>query len=224
MTTTREATVAFLDLTGFTTLNDVHGDRTAVAVLDQFLANVEDSLVQGVELVKSLGDGVLLTAPDPRTAVRVVVRIVEGFHGQDGMPDLSGGLHHGSVVEHRSDVLGHGVNLASRLADAAPASSLYLTREVADAATAEGLTVEPLGELELRGIADPVDVFALRACPSDGHDAEIDPVCGMRIRPVESAPHVAHAERTMWFCTEDCQKRFVEAPHRYPTSPPGSSR
>lgn len=54
---TGEATVAFIDLSRFTTLNDVHGDGIAVDVLDRFVDCVQGSLRDGAELVKTLGDG-----------------------------------------------------------------------------------------------------------------------------------------------------------------------
>lgn len=217
---TVDTTVAFIDLSRFTTLNDVHGDGVAVDVLDRFIDCIEGSLRGGAELVKTLGDGALLSAPDPRTLVGVVAEIVERFHDEDAMPDLSGGIHHGPVVQRGGDVLGRAVNLASRLADAAPAAALYVTREVAEAAVAEGLEVEPLGALRLQGFVDAIDVFAVRPCPTDGHDLAVDPVCGMRINPGDETPHVVQGGQTAWFCSTDCERRFTTSPDRYERAVP----
>ncbi len=213
---TLDTTVAFIDLSRFTMLNDVHGDGVAVDVLDRFISCVEDSLRDGAELVKTLGDGALLRGPDPRTLVGVMAEIVERFHDEDAMPDLSGGIHHGPVVQRGGDVLGRAVNLASRLADAAPPTALYATREVAEAAGSVGLEVEPLGALQLRGFVEAIDVFAVRPCPTDGHAVAVDPVCGMRINPGDETPRVVQGDRTAWFCSGDCERRFTSSPDRYP--------
>lgn len=59
-----ERTIVFLDLARFTTLTDVHGNDMAVDVLDQFMTCVHDSLNDQATVVKTLGDGVLLEAPE----------------------------------------------------------------------------------------------------------------------------------------------------------------
>jgi adenylate cyclase len=210
-----ERTIAFMDLSRFTSLNDVHGDTTAVDVLDRFLACVEASLDGGARVVKTLGDGVLLEAPDPDVGVRVAARIIERFHDEAGMPDVSGGLHHGPVVAREGDILGATVNLASRLADAAPASELYTTAEPARAASRAGLRVEPLGPTVVRGLRDPVDVFAVAPCDHNAPDVRTDPVCGMRITPGPNTTHLEIGERTEWFCSSGCADKFAADADRY---------
>lgn len=201
-------TVAFLDLSRFTALNDVHGDTIAVDVLDRFLACVGASLEGGARVVKTLGDGVLVEAPTPDVGVRVAARIIERVHDEAEMPDVAGGLHHGPLVHRDGDILGATVNLASRLADAAPASVLYTTVEPARAASAAGMRVEPLGPTEVRGLRDRVNVFAVSPCDHEASGVRTDPVCGMRITPGPNTARLDLGERTYWFCSSDCKDRF----------------
>jgi len=212
-----QRTIAFLDLAGFTSLTDVHGDDTALGVIDTFLGVVGEALEPGVEVVKTLGDGVLLAADGPAPALRTAKRVVERLHALDGMPELRGGLHHGPVVDRDGDVFGATVNLAARLAAIAPRSGLSTTRETAGVAAELGLPVEPRGEVEVRGVHDPVEVYAIRPCDTGAHPAERDPVCGMRIVRGPDVLQRRHDGVTLWFCSEACVERFDQDPARYGT-------
>ena len=116
-----DRTIAFLDLTRFTALNDTHGDETAVGVLDLLLDAVEQAVEGHGRVVKTLGDGVLLDVATPGAAVEVAASISRRLHELDHMPELTGGVATGPVVERGADVLGATVNLAARLADLATA-------------------------------------------------------------------------------------------------------
>lgn len=212
--TDSDATVVFLDLARFTTLTDVHGDAAAVDVLDRFMDTVECALQGQGRLVKTLGDGVLLSAPNPADGVAVAVRVVTAFHDHDGLLEIAGGLTHGPVTERGTDVLGRTVNLASRLSDAAPASTLWVTDPVARAAADGGHRVEPLGPVELPGVLDPVDAYTLTPCAHDHHTTVTDPVCGMRITPGPATPHLDLDDGRHWFCAEHCRTRASASAQR----------
>ena len=208
-------TIAFLDLAGFTGLTDVHGDATAVSVADRFVSVVTEELAPGAVLVKTLGDGVLLSAPDPGAALRTATRVVERLHEAEAMPEISGGIWHGELIERDGDVFGAGVNLAARLAELAPASALVTTSEPARAASDLDLLVEPLGAILVRGVHDAVELFRVAPCDRRDHPAERDPVCGMRIRPGDGALQRPDGADTRWFCASGCAARFDADPVRY---------
>ena len=44
---------------------------------------------------------------------------------------------------------------------------------------------------------------------------EIDPVCGMKVKPLRAAGKAEHAGRTYYFCNPSCERRFREDPGRY---------
>ena len=210
-----ERTIVFLDLTGFTALTDAHGDHTAAAVVDQFFAAVTAALEGRGRLVKTLGDGALLEVSDPATAIAVADDVSHRLHDVDQMPEITGGIATGSVVDRGDDVLGAVVNLAARLADLAPAGELRVTEAAARAAGAANWKVEPLGSIDIRGFHDPVAVFRAVLCHPD--DCVTDPVCGMRITPGGRTPRGTIEDRTVWFCSVNCEQRFRAAPDRYAT-------
>jgi adenylate cyclase len=210
-------TIIFLDLTRFTALTDVHGDLIAARTADHFVEAVESGLGPGTRLVKVLGDGALIEAAEPSDAIELADQVSDRLHHLGEMPELTGGIATGPVVDRGADILGATVNLAARLADLAPAGELRVTEPPARAAASAGWQVEPLGPTEIRGLHEPVNVFGVLLCPPER--CVTDPVCGMRITPGGDTPRVVLDGQTTWFCSPGCAERFQAAPHRYgPTS------
>lgn len=68
-----ERTVIFIDLAGFTTTTLTHGDQDAADVAERFTGLARSELEGGDQLVKSIGDAVMLTSPTP-SVVQLGVR------------------------------------------------------------------------------------------------------------------------------------------------------
>jgi adenylate cyclase len=66
------------------------------------------------------------------------------------------------VVVQGGDYFGRTVNLAARLAARAQAGQVLATVPVAEAAAADGVAWTELGDLQLKGFADPVRVMEAR--------------------------------------------------------------
>jgi len=208
-----QRTVMFLDLCRFTSLNDTHGDVMALEVIDRFTEAVHTSLTGRGRVVKTLGDGVLLELVSPAAAIAVADGVTRALHTVADMPELAGGISTGTVIERDGDVLGATVNLASRLADLAPAGELRVTGSTARAAADGGWQVEPLGPVPVRGFHGLLDVFTVVLCPAD--QCVVDPVCGMRISPGPATPTVQRDGTTLSFCSSDCADRFTTTPEQY---------
>ncbi len=208
-----DTTIAFLDLTRFTALADVHGDELAVDVIDRFVDAVEGAVHGRGRVVKTMGDGVLLQVHGPHDAISVADEVSLRLHRTTGMPELTAGVATGPVVERYGDVFGTTVNLASRLAGLAAAGELLATDPAARAAAAAGWQVEPLGLTLIRGLHDPVCIHRVLLCPAQ--DCDTDPVCGMRISPGPATPSEVVNGRPLWFCSPTCLERLRSAPERY---------
>ena len=161
-------TIVFLDLTRFTALTDAHGDDAAAEVVDRFVDAVTAAVVGRGRLVKTLGDGVLLEARDAAAAIEVADDVSHRLHDAEAMPEVTGGIATGSVVDRGDDVLGAVVNLAARLSDLATPGELRVTEHAARAAADAGWQVEPLGTTEIRGFHDPVRGLPRPALPPRG--------------------------------------------------------
>ena len=104
------------------------------------------------------------------------------------------------------------MNLAARITGAARRHQFMISddvrRSVAD------LDVDTLGPATLKGVAEPVELFAVRtAAPRSAKTT--DPVCGMELDDSSSEANLGWHGREIQFCSEDCLRRFLDAPERY---------
>jgi adenylate cyclase len=214
---TVEATFAFVDLAGFTALTEAHGDAEAVNVIRNFRERVKDSLRTDDRLVKTIGDAVMLTFPNPRRAVEALRGLLgsELVH-HDAVLLPRAGAHHGAAVAADGDFYGAGVNLAARVAAQARGGELLVTTETAMAARDAGAVITHMGAIELRNIPAPVDIYRVQVgTPTD--DTAVDPVCQMRV-PV-AGPTAITLEwkgQSVHFCGLPCVAHFADHPERYP--------
>lgn len=198
-----ELTVLFVDLARFTSLTDIHGDVTAADAATSLKEVSQASLFEEARLVKSVGDGVLITAASPAAGLRCASAIIEGLHDLGTGLDARGGLDHGSIVVRNGDVFGSTVNLAARVAELPAAGGLAMTRPVAEAAGEVDLAVTPIGKMDLKGFRTPIEVFEVDPC-IHGDDWLVDPVCGMRVRAEDAIDTRMTKAGSVGFCSQRC--------------------
>jgi adenylate cyclase len=80
---------------------------------------------RGGGVLKRLGDGLMLTFPEPEAAVLACLEL-----GEAAPLPLRAGIHGGKVVPTGDDVIGHVVNLAARVTDSAEGGELVVTDHV----------------------------------------------------------------------------------------------
>ena len=219
MTTERGATFAFVDLAGFTAVTEAHGDREAVAILHAFRSRVEDALGADDELVKTIGDAVMLRFPTPVNAINALQELLSReITTPEAVLVPRAGAHHGCAVEVEGDYYGAAVNLAARVAGSAKPGQLVVTGAVAAAAQQLGAVINHLGTPALRNVSDPIDLWDVRV--GAPVDTAIDVVCQMRVSTTD-----AHTITLEWngrfhhFCGLPCVARFADSPSTYAQRP-----
>lgn len=213
-TDTAERTFCFIDLAGFTALTEAHGDTEAVALLDDFLAMTRQALAPGDELVKTIGDAVMLASPTPEFAIRAVRQVMTSCQAATDFPLPRAGAHHGIAIARGGDYFGGAVNLAARVAGHASGGQLLATEAAADAARHLALEVLALGPHQLRNVSEPIDLFEIRVDPGELCHT-VDPVCRMRIDREHAAGSLHHDGHDYWFCSLACVGAFATDPKRY---------
>jgi class 3 adenylate cyclase/pimeloyl-ACP methyl ester carboxylesterase len=158
------AVILFADIADSTALTERLGDaafRERARTLDDALRTiVRDNGGTPIE-GKLLGDGILATFPAASQAITAALAYEHSATSVD--LGLHVGLHAGDVLREANNVFGGAVNIASRISALAPPGEVFVSRTVADLArTSAGVTFEDRGEHALKGIADPVRVFAVR--------------------------------------------------------------
>ena len=151
--------IVFVDLSGFTRLTEELGDEQA-AERSRELANVVRAAAvrNRGRVIKLLGDGAMVHFPSATDAVAGASAVIE-LAERAGLPAARAGVTVGALIRRDGDYFGHTVNLASRICDAAAASSVTAIREVADL-TPE-LSWTPIGDATLKGVPDPVPLMRL---------------------------------------------------------------
>lgn len=169
-----DRTIAFVDLAGFTALTEAHGDRSAVELVDDFTRLAREAVADvASELVKTIGDAVMLAASTPADGLAAVKALFEACYERDGSPEPRGGLHHGPVLARDGDYYGATVNLAARVASRAGSGQALATTSVTDAAR----DIVELGPHQLRNVLDPVELCspAPTADPASCSDSPTSP-------------------------------------------------
>lgn len=123
--------VAFTDLENFTAFTSREGDEAASRLLAEHHRAVGPLVrSRGGRVAKRLGDGLLLTFPEPEAAVLACLELV----GSNPEPlRLRAGVHMGDLVVTRDDVIGHVVNVAARVTESARGGEVLVTADVRNA-------------------------------------------------------------------------------------------
>ena len=159
------AIILFLDIADSTALTTKLGDavyRAKERALDTSLrAAISEAGGTPVE-GKVLGDGVMAVFTSARQAIDAAQRCRD-LGNEGGLP-LHLGIHAGDVVREGNNVHGGAVQLAARVQSMAAPGEILVSQTVRDLArTSAGVTFEDRGEHELKGIAEPQRLFAVRA-------------------------------------------------------------
>lgn len=153
--------ICFIDLTGFTRFTEEEGDEEALDRVERFVEGVELSLPREATIVKTIGDEVMVVSPDPARLTAWAVGFLTLFTER---PRPRVGIHHGSAVYRDGDYFGGDVNLAHRVVDRAIAGEVLVTGPVADSLRSlDYLESEPIGEVALKGIPEPIALFTVRS-------------------------------------------------------------
>lgn len=158
-------TIMFTDIVGFTEFNALRGDTEAVELLALQERIVREEMDADSRIVKQLGDGLMLWFADPcraiDTGLRLQVRFEEESWNSDTPLWVRIGLHHGQQTRRGDDLLGHDVNVASRimnLADSGEVLASEATVVAVDARLAD-VCFQQLGPVVMKGIPSPINLF-----------------------------------------------------------------
>ncbi|MES2913111.1 MAG: adenylate/guanylate cyclase domain-containing protein [Pseudomonadota bacterium] len=162
-----EVTVVFADLTGSTGVFESLGNAKAtqaITRLTQWIGKV--CTAQGGEVVKTLGDGVLMVFADNSAAIESVTEM-QRVHSDriKTWPDklkmhLQVGMARGEVIEQSHDYFGDAVNVAARLSDLSGPDQILATDVVIDSLAPDSLVrFRSLGAMDIRGRNESCNVY-----------------------------------------------------------------
>jgi class 3 adenylate cyclase len=207
---------AFVDLCGFTTFADRHGDEHVVLVLAELRTALrEASARRGVRIVKWLGDGAMLSSTMTDAVAALVIELDAQMSNAIPSLPLRAGLACGPVIMFEGDdYIGYPVNVAARLCAQAQPREILATTDVA-ADRPGWIQAQPARPIGVRGLEVEIDVQAL-SLVAPGETSMVDPVCGLPIPRSHSHGPLA-APR---FCSDACQSSWDERTPRSSSAEP----
>jgi class 3 adenylate cyclase/pimeloyl-ACP methyl ester carboxylesterase len=156
--------ILFADIADSTALTERLGDdafRAKARDLDAALrTTIREHIGTPIE-GKLLGDGVLAVFTSARQAIEAALAC--GKAGDDGGLPLHLGLHAGDVIREDNNVYGGAVNIASRISGLSAPGEVLVSETVRSLArTSAGVRFEDRGDQSLKGVGEPVRVWAVR--------------------------------------------------------------
>jgi adenylate cyclase len=161
-------TFLFADICGYSLLTERDGDDVAAAIAVHFLSEASRlAHGHGADLVKGLGDAVMVHAEDAAASIQLGLDLLARFADDPALPDIHAGLNTGPAVQRAGDWWGATVNVAARVADSAGAGELLITKATRLAAGEVGqATLLSLGARSFKNIHAPIEVYAAAPAPA----------------------------------------------------------
>jgi class 3 adenylate cyclase/tetratricopeptide (TPR) repeat protein len=163
VTGTATATVLFCDIVDSTQHRAVLGEVLA----DQFFRAAEDAFRDAIDrsggrVLKGAGDGVMALFDSASEAVSGAVALQRGVRSISPDIELRVGIASGDVTYEQNDCFGMPVVIAARLEHACTPGRILVSSAVrllaGDRAVAD---YEHVGSLELKGVPEPIEAFAV---------------------------------------------------------------
>jgi class 3 adenylate cyclase len=170
-------TLLFTDLVSSTELIDRLGDEAGGRLLDAHFETLREAAREdGGREVKSLGDGLMLAFGSALGAVACAARMQRRVTAREQAVGgeataLRIGLNAGEVISAGDDYFGRPVVVARRLCDRAGSGQILVSDVVRSLVGTTGTyRFIALGELQLKGLGDPVTAFEVDWRSHRGHE------------------------------------------------------
>lgn len=162
-TTRSRLAVMFTDIEGFTACAATHGNGAALRLLRRHdRATLPAIRAHRGRVVKRLGDGLMVAFADPADALGAALAMQRAAGGVR----LRIGIHAGEARVRAGDLIGHDVNVASRIADRAGGGEILVSDRVRAAAVGIAVDFRRLRPLVL-GPRALVPLFRVASSPAE---------------------------------------------------------
>ncbi len=156
--------IGFADLVGSAS----HAERRTLVELNTALQRFETTAIEivtahGGRVVKFIGDEVMFRADTADVVAAIALDLVGRVGADPELPPIRSAVAYGMVLSREGDFHGPTVNLAARILKLAPMNGVVATLTTADEIGSDaGIDVDPMGAIEMQGMAEPVELASLR--------------------------------------------------------------
>ena len=154
----RLAAIMFTDIVGYTKLMGENEDKAFDILKRNHIIHATLIEKHNGTLIKEVGDGTLASFPLASNAVRCAMEIQQEAKSQQ-IP-LKIGIHEGEMVFAGADVLGDGVNVASRLQELSQEGCITISGAVQkDIKNKADINIKFIGDKKLKNVDELVKVY-----------------------------------------------------------------
>jgi len=153
------AAIVFTDIVGYTRRMEESEQRTMQLLQKQREIVFPIVKSYGGEVVKELGDGLLLMFGSAVEAVRCAISIQTRL--KDEELTIRAGIHIGDVIFKDGDVFGSAVNASARIQPLASQNGVCISEDVKNQIQNKGFNLSSIGKKELKGFKEPVEIYEL---------------------------------------------------------------
>ena len=155
------AAIMFTDIEGYTAL--MQKDEVQAIEFRSRHREVFNAITKKYhgKILQYYGDGTLSTFTSAIDAVRCGIEMQSAFRAAPQIP-VRIGIHTGDIIVSKEDIIGDGVNVASRIEALAAAGSIFISEKVYDEVKNQsGIQTTSMGFFELKNVDKPLEVFAI---------------------------------------------------------------
>jgi len=154
------AAIVFTDIVGYT--KQMEKDEARTMQLLQKQREIVFPIVKryGGEIIKEIGDGLLMMFESAIEAVRCAISIQTRL--KDEELTIRAGIHIGDVIFKEGDVFGSAVNTAARIEPMAPPNGICISEAVMkQIENKDDIIAISQGKKELKGVGAPIEIFQI---------------------------------------------------------------
>ncbi|MBL7105837.1 MAG: helix-turn-helix domain-containing protein [Bacteroidales bacterium] len=155
------AAIMFTDIQGYTAL--MQQDEVKALEFRKRHREVFNAVTKKFKgkILQYYGDGTLSTFNSAIDAVRCGIELQQAFREEPQIP-VRIGVHSGDIIFTEDDIIGDGVNVASRIESLAAVGSVFISEKVYDEVKNQpGIQTTSMGKFELKNVGKPMEVFAI---------------------------------------------------------------
>jgi len=155
------AAIMFTDIQGYTAL--MQRDEVKAIEFRNRHREVFNAVTKKFHgrILQYYGDGTLSTFTSAIDAVRCGIEMQLAFQEEPKIP-VRIGIHTGDIIVSKDEIIGDGVNVASRIESLAIIGSVFISEKVFDEVKNQpGIQTTSMGVFELKNVDKPLEVFAI---------------------------------------------------------------
>ncbi len=155
------AAIMFTDIQGYTALMQQNEEKAVQSrEKHRTIFNATTKKYKG-RILQYYGDGTLSIFDSAIDAVNCAIEMQQGFQQEPIVP-VRIGIHTGDIIFSDEEIIGDGVNVASRIESLAVAGSVFISDKVYDEIkNQESIKTSLLKTFKLKNVERPIEVYAI---------------------------------------------------------------